>query len=441
MQIKGNIRILTTLLLTILIGWGIPYILLINNIESWKIVMSTLASLVFCMLVIKYQISFLYFALFSMFGIMNTIIKPFDVMFVGVFLLMMLISKNKLSLFTHLKGVHFSLFFFVLVTFLSIISSSFIKVGFWYFIHTIFVVLIFYFIFLFAQNEQRFKSILWGYIFSTILSAILVVVEYLGLYSNFYTLFQGTRAKGLFLDPNDFSPYLILAILYLLHQFTIRSLNTLPAYGYLLVVLFLIGIQMSALSRAAMLNLGLSLCFYFIFYLLNRGSIKHIFIFLSIIFLSALSLFYFLRNSIVTWLSMRFDATNGMIQAYDNDRFFYQMQGLKLGTTHLFGIGPGQFEPLMNYATHNLFIRIIAENGWIAFLFFSMTVFILLCKLWKNQKKTIWGIPIYLFLAGYIGLFVNSFFLDTLHWRYLWFYMGLCCVLLVNIKLNKEEVL
>jgi hypothetical protein len=442
MQLRGNIRIMTTLMLPILIGLVIPYILFISEAESWKIIIGTLASLAFCILVVKYQLSFLYFTLFSMFGIMSTAIKPFDVMFVGTFLLMLLITKKKLSLFKQLKGVHLSLFFFVLISFLSIISSSLIRVGFGYFIHTVFVILIFYFIYLFAQDEQKFKSILWGYIFSTILSAILVALEYLGLYTNFYTLFQGTRAKGLFLDPNDFSPYLILAILYLLHQFTTKSLKTFSAYGYLLGVLILIGIQISALSRAAMLNLGLSLCLYFIFYLLNRGSIKHISIFFSILLLSFLSIFYLLRESIISWLSIRFQYTSGVIQSYDTDRFFYQLQGLKLGTSNLFGIGPGQFEPLMNYATHNLFIRIIAENGWIAFLFFIISVLIVFFKLWKNQRKIVWGLPIYLFLAGYIGLFVNSFFLDTLHWRYLWFFMGLCCVLLVNIKkTNDEEVL
>jgi hypothetical protein len=435
MEIKGNVRTITALLLPILVGLSIPYTLLLTQTESWKFLIGTLLIFLFLFLFIRYKIPFLYFGLFSLFGIMNTAIKPFDLMLVMMFLLMLLITKRKLSHLTQLKVVHFSLFFFLLINFLSIMNSTDLKLGISSFIHRVFVIFIFYFVFLFVNEEKKFKGVLWGYVLSAIISALLIVGEFLGLFSGLNTLFQGIRANGLFLDPNDFSPYLILAILFLLYQFTTKSLTSFHAYGYLLSGLFLAGILLSSLSRAAILNLTITLFFFFIFYLYHRGSVKHFNLFLSTILISAGTIYILMKESIHNWLSLRFFASDGgMMQSYDMDRFFYQLQGVKLGSTHLLGIGPGQFELLMNYATHNLYIRIIAENGWLALLFFlTMLVFIFI-QLWKNRKETIWGIPIYLILSGYIGLLVNSYFLDTLHWRYLWFYLGLCSVLIVNLK-------
>jgi O-antigen ligase len=439
MELKDNLRTITVLLIPIIIGLSIPYTLLLNQTETWQLLFGMLAILVILFLFIKYQISFLFFALFSLFGIMNTSIKPFDLVLVIMFLLMWLITKRKIFHFTQLKFVHFSLFFFLLINLLSIMNSTDLKLGIDYFIHSVFVTVIFYFIFLFVNEEKKFKGVLWGYIISAIISSLFVVGEFFGVLTGFNSLFQGHRAQGLFLDPNDFSPFLLLAILFLIHQFSTKSLTTIHSYGYLLTSLFLMGILLTSLSRAAILNLFISLTIYFCFYLVNRGSLKHFHLFISIIGLSVFALYSFLKESIINWLSMRFFASSGgVMQSYDTERFYYQMQGIKLGSSNLFGIGPGQFELLMNYATHNLYIRIIAENGWLALLLFLTMIIFIFIQLWKNRKETVWGIPIYLFLSGYIGLLINSYFLDTLHWRYLWFYLGLCAVLIVNLKKAKD---
>ena len=36
-----------------------------------------------------------------------------------------------------------------------------------------------------------------------------------------------------------------------------------------------------------------------------------------------------------------------------------------------------------------------------------------------------------------MGILINSMFLDTLHWRYLWFFLGLCCAVLKKAKTEK----
>jgi O-antigen ligase len=435
MVIKDNLRNIMVILLPLLIGFSIPYTLLLNQMEPWQLVLITIVIAAIFLLLLKYRISLLYFGLFSLFGLMNTALKPFDLMLVLMFLLMLVLSKRKLFHLSQLKLVHLCLFLFLLINIISILNSSVLLTGFDYFIHTVFVISIFYFVFMFANEETLFKSVLWGYILSTIISALLIVAEFLGWFTGLNTLFQGLRASGLFLDPNDFAPYLMLAILYMLYLFSIKPLASYHSYLFLITGLFLTGTLLASLSRAAILNLLISVALFFLFHLLNRGSIKHFVIFLFTILISGLTVIYYLKDSIKNWFAARFFASDGMLlQAYDTDRFYFQMQGIEMGSTNLFGIGPGQFEILMNYATHNLYIRIIAENGWLATIPFLIMLGFILIQLWKHRNEKIWGIPFYLFLSGYIGLLVNSFFLDTLHWRYFWVYLGLCCVLLKNVN-------
>ena len=183
--------------------------------------------------------------------------------------------------------------------------------------------------------------------------------------------------------------------------------------------------------------LPLLYCIYLFYTVVYRKLFTHTAILVILGSLALLLTFIFFGDSVQNQLYLRFSnsAGNGL-QSYDSERFYFQLTGLMLGFTHLLGIGPGQFELLYGYATHNLFVRIIAENGWIAFAFFFIILIYVLRILYFYRKSMVWNLPIYLFLAVYIGILINSMFLDTLHWRYFWFFLGLCCVIVKKAKTN-----
>lgn len=388
-------------------------------------------------LVVKYKIPFVYLLLFLFFGIMNTEIKVFDLLFVAVALIMFVIRKLPIDTLRQTVFIHVTLFSFLLISFLSVLSSVHISTGIVYYIHTLFVVSIFYFLVLFIRSEREFKGIMWGYTISAFISTVIVLGERAGILSGFNTLFQGIRAKGFFQDPNDFSPFLVLAILFLFNIYIDAPKKHWKSYIYLAMSVAMAAALLLSMSRAAVLNLGIAFVIYSFFSIRNKKKLKKITTFITVFSAGIFIIFIQLRNSIIEFLKLRFYA-GGVIQSYDLDRFLYQREGILAGSTNLLGIGPGQFELIYNYATHNLFIRVIAENGWLAFLPFSLMLLYVLVNLIIKRKSTIWGIPVYMFLSVYIGLIVNSFFLDTLHWRFLWFYLGMTTILLVNTSREKS---
>ena len=61
------------------------------------------------------------------------------------------------------------------------------------------------------------------------------------------------------------------------------------------------------------------------------------------------------------------------LQGYDSVRFEVQERAVtgQSGTSRALGMGPGQFEAAHAYATHSLYLRILAENGLLAFVPFA----------------------------------------------------------------------
>ena len=299
-----------------------------------------------------------------------------------------------------------------------------------YFINTLFVVSLFYFLAITIEKEKEVTAIIWGYIFTVLLSIVAVIAQKMGLIGDIGTWFQGIRAQGFFMDPNDFSPFVVFAIFYLLNKAFSYHAFSLKYAGFLSLAAVVIGVLLASMSRAAILDLIIALLIFFSFSFFYKKKHSQIFVFIGAIAIITVIVFIYAGDEIIQYLTIRFMGSTDVLQDYDQDRFFFQRQGLIMGSTHLLGIGPGQFEYTYGYATHNLFVRIIAENGWIAFFFMAAMIIYIFTLLIYFAKKEAWNLPVYLFLAVYTGMIVNSFFLDTLHWRYLWFFMGMCTIII-----------
>ena len=60
------------------------------------------------------------------------------------------------------------------------------------------------------------------------------------------------------------------------------------------------------------------------------------------------------------------------LQSYDTDRFGTQLYAFRVALDTPLGIGPGQwFRSHYHHATHNLYIRVLVENGWLGALSFA----------------------------------------------------------------------
>jgi O-antigen ligase len=113
------------------------------------------------------------------------------------------------------------------------------------------------------------------------------------------------------------------------------------------------------------------------------------------------------------------------LQHYDSERFSTQSMALIALSDSPLGVGPGQSEILFPQSTHNLYVRIAIENGFLSALFFlvflAATFWISLQGAWRcgpHQDVYVCCIAI---LAG---ILVNSLVIDSLHWRHFFLFLA-----------------
>ena len=113
------------------------------------------------------------------------------------------------------------------------------------------------------------------------------------------------------------------------------------------------------------------------------------------------------------------------MQSYDIDRFRAQKSVINLIKEFpLFGIGIGNYNDIVNYAAHNSYVRILGETGVIGFLFFMLVLVFILYDRFRTLRGNNGNIAAVLY-SSLMGILVESFFVDTLHWRFLWIILGL----------------
>jgi hypothetical protein len=120
--------------------------------------------------------------------------------------------------------------------------------------------------------------------------------------------------------------------------------------------------------------------------------------------------------------STHFFESRTHLQAYDQSRFATQHTALDHTWVHLFGYGPGQAEIVLGHSTHSLFARVFFEQGFVGG---SLLVVLLLATtaaavVLALADRDVHAVGSAALLAAWIGLLVNSVFVDTLHWRHLW---------------------
>jgi hypothetical protein len=117
------------------------------------------------------------------------------------------------------------------------------------------------------------------------------------------------------------------------------------------------------------------------------------------------------------------DRTQTVLQPYDQARFSTQHWALESGFHHPLGIGPGAIEPEIGVASHSLWLRTWAENGWIGAFGLLAFVVAVARAAWVARRS---AVPIVSVLwIVWLMLIAQSFVIDTLHWRALWLIAGL----------------
>ncbi|HYI36871.1 MAG TPA: O-antigen ligase family protein [Thermoleophilaceae bacterium] len=226
------------------------------------------------------------------------------------------------------------------------------------------------------------------------------------------------RGKGLFKDPNVFGPFLVPIALILIEELlNPRLLRLRPSLKAVALLILMAGMFFSY-SRGALLNFGAAVMVMLLVLAVRRGGGRRAAMLLTVIVLGGAGIV----GVAATTGQLTFFQERAKTQGYDRDRFAAQRQGIEYGETHLVGIGPGQFELLQVTPSHNLYVRALSEQGFLGFFTIVALVIATLILAVRNALlgRDTYGIGSAALLAAWAGIAVESFFIDTLHWRHLW---------------------
>lgn len=418
----------------------------ISNIVFSNIIYVAAIIAAFNILLFKLKVkidSIVYANIFLMF---ITIIEPApsDILFISLFIFTL---KDKIVSIDKLEKQKLTLCIFsgyILISILSVFNMLNLKAGVIFLAITLY--LIFYFLVIyFFSSDNNYRLIQLAYIIGTTISAILGILGYIGVFSDYlsYDLF---RTKALFKDPNVFGPSFIPSILILIGDIKLRNIIKKPIKGGILdkkiftqfirnetfilaglIILNLIGLLLS-FSRAAFISFIVSIVVLFILNI-RRVNFKKL-IKAGIVILSV---------ALVVWFGLLGnewkDFFIGRIgfHRYDFGRLEAQKTGVAMAFDHYIGYGPGQYESAVEremgvgFSAHSLYTRVLLENGVLGFLMLSTIILVILFKLYKINKneKGNETIRSSVMISIIIALMVNSLAVDTLHWRHLWLFLGL----------------
>jgi O-antigen ligase len=113
------------------------------------------------------------------------------------------------------------------------------------------------------------------------------------------------------------------------------------------------------------------------------------------------------------------------IQPYDADRFSTQFLALETIGQMPFGIGPGHSIPRLGMGTHNLYLQIAVENGFLSafcfFIFLAITFWT--CVRHTRRRGPFQDVYACCF-AILAGILANSLAIDSLHWRHFFLFLA-----------------
>ncbi len=277
-------------------------------------------------------------------------------------------------------------------------------------------------------DYRRLRTIFDAYLLVGMLSSLLGIAGYFGLFPGAENFTRYGRAQGAFQDPNVYGPFLILPLTWTLYRIMRGGLRDVAVYLPLCCLLTL-GVLVS-FSRAAWAMVPLSFVVLFGVLFLqsnsNRFRLRLIAIGLLAVVAIILAILIILQ---IPGVGEFFRERARLEQSYDSarlGRFARHWLGMVLATQRPLGIGPLEFGPMFGEDTHNIWLKAVLDYGWIGFMAFLTLTFLTLAigfkLLFRNRP---WQPFLLVAYATYLGHVLIGNVIDTDHWRHFYLLFGI----------------
>ena len=301
--------------------------------------------------------------------------------------------------------------------------------GAFYFAVTLFMLVSWIFVVGVLTNyqERGAQALMAAFTFGGVLSAFLSTLCYFNLLPFGEWLLFYDREKGFFKDPNVFGPYLVIVAIYALHRVLLGGTFWRKSVWLTSCLVSSIGVLL-CYSRAAWINYAVTLFMFFGFTSISRRSNRSFW--RNLIYFGIFTAIVGTAIVYATTIPQIGDVVSyrAELQPYDEDRFTTFNAALQLGIRNPLGVGPLQSYLLLDYATHNVYLRVFSENGVLGFLSFASFLLLTLTRAVLLSQKALNRTQRSLFAlvaAALCGTLLNSLTIDTLHWRHFWLLLAL----------------
>jgi len=277
----------------------------------------------------------------------------------------------------------------------------------------------------YLDSPERARAVVKAYLVPATFFALVASVALFAPIPGGSTLleYKGTRATGLFEDPNVFGPFLVPVALIVLQEILDPRLLNARLGVKLLTFLVLTGGVLFSYSRAAWVNEVIGAVVLLLVLMMRRGGGRKALAVLVLVVTTAVGV----GGVLSLTGSLGFLEERAHVQTYDTQRFGAQRTGVELAEEYPVGVGPGQFESRVPISAHSTYVRTLAEQGVLGLALIAALFLTTLVFAGNNavRGRDTYGIGSAALLGAWVGLLVNSFVVDTLHWRHLWFVAAL----------------
>lgn len=277
------------------------------------------------------------------------------------------------------------------------------------------------------DTARRFAIIRSAYIGAAVIAAILGMLGYFKAFPGSDIFLMNDRAVSTFKDPNITGPFYIPPLLYLI---TIFITDRVRPHHLVASLIIAIGLLL-AFSRAAWGQFVFATLLTLTLLFITRADWRArqrlvVMTLLAVAAVFAMLMVLFSIESVREMILQR--AT--LFQAYDTgtegSRFNIQQRSIEMALEHPNGMGPWVFARYFGLVSHNSYLGVFLNHGWIGGIsYIALTVLTLVVGFRSVFVPTPWRDATIATYAAYVGLALESFIVDTDHWREYYLLVGM----------------
>jgi hypothetical protein len=279
---------------------------------------------------------------------------------------------------------------------------------------------------LLARNtETRFGALRSAYIATAIVSSLIGLAAYLHLTPAYDQFVWVGRVRSTFKDPNVFGPFLILPALFLIESMITRRITMRNLIG----TMILLAALLFSFSRGAWINFVLSAAVMLALLVLCGPTPKARLrpILLGALAIGAVLLALGALLTIESVRNMLLERAQ-LTQSYDvgdGGRFFLQAIAFREIFDHPLGLGPYEFARIYGLQQHNVYMQAFLVYGWAGGVsYIALLAATLYVGLRYAFVRAPWQYSLAATTAAFVGNTIESYIIDTDHWRHFFLYLG-----------------